>query len=625
MFTLVVLAVLVLAAVVRDSELASVSTDLLLLVDGLPRALVNGLVGLVQLLAALAPVAALVVLVRTRQWALMFLMVLAATIAGVALVLLSGVVEESVPIEELGFEAVDSWFVGSQFPSSTYLGMLTALLVTASPWLTRSWRRTGWVLIVLVMIARVLSSVEVPVRNLLLLTVGAAAGSLALVIFGAPRRRIDVATVHDSLARAGIATVDIERRRGERRVPTFVARSSQDSRRLFVKVLGRDQRDADLLLRTWRSLTLKGLGGGVPASPRRAVEHEAMALAIVGNVTDTPVPIGVLGTDDEASVLVTTFTDGARLSDLDDIDDSLLDELWANVARLQERRFAHGALDATNVIVDGDGDRVTLVDLGKADLLASDETLGADVAELLASLTLLVGVERTVDRAAANLPTEVLVRAVPLIQQAVLSAPVRRRYKDDDELLDELRDTAAAAAGIDTVELAPVRRLTVGGIVSLVGSLVLVWYLFNLATNWDQMWAAFSSADLIWAIPVIVMMISTYFTGAMSLIGSVTIDLVYFRTVAVMFGQSYLNRFTPANAGGMAMRVRYLQLNGLDTAVSASAVALTSGASGVAQVVTIVVFLIWGGATDRFSDFDFPDIGTIVVGSSSSGSSRRCS
>ena len=67
------------------------------------------------------------------------------------------------------------------------------------------------------MIARVLSSVEVPVRNLLLLTVGAAAGSLALVVFGAPRRRIDVATVHDSLSRAGIAAADIERRRGQPR------------------------------------------------------------------------------------------------------------------------------------------------------------------------------------------------------------------------------------------------------------------------------------------------------------------------------------------------------------------------------------------------------------------------
>jgi len=97
------------------------------------------------------------------------------------------------------------------------------------------------------------------------------------------------------------------------------------------------------------------------------------------------------------------------------------------------------------------------------------------------------------------------------------------------------------------------------------------------------------------------------------LLGATTIDLIYTRTVAVMFGQSYLNRFTPANAGGMAMRVRYLQLNGLETAVAASAIALTSGASGVAQVVTIVVFLIWGGSSDKLSDFDFPDMGSIVV------------
>ncbi len=573
-FALGALAVLVLIARLQDDELAGVSTDLLTLVDGLPSALVNGLVGLVQLLALLAPTVALIVLVRARLWQLMFLMALAAGLAGVTLVLLSEVVNSSVPVADLGFDRVDSWFIGSQFPSSTYLGMLTALLVAASPWLTTSWRRTGWIFIVFVMVARVLSSVEVPVRNLLLLAVGAAAGSLALVVFGAPRRRVDVSSVRESLNRAGIDADDVETRPGPTRVPAFSARTS-DGRRLFVKVIGRDQRDSDLLLRTWRSLTLKGLGGGVPASPRRAVEHEALALGLLGAITPTPAPVGVLETEDEAAVLVTTYADGTPLSDLENVSDELLDTTWSAVARLQERRMAHGALDATNVLVDDD--QVSLVDLGRADLRASDEALGADVAELLASLTLLVGVERAVDSAAAQLPTEVLERAVPLLQKAVLSAPSRRRYKDDDELLDTLRDRAASAAGIDTVVLAPVRRITIGGAVSLVGSLVLMGYVFNLAANWDQTWDAFTSADLVYAIPVILMMVSTYFSGAMSLIGAVTIDLVYSRTVAVMFGQSYLNRFTPANAGGMAMRVRYLQLNGLDTAVSASAVALDVG------------------------------------------------
>ena len=614
-FTLGVLAVLLLFAVVQDDELANVTIDLLTLVDALPSAIVNGLFGLVQLLAVLAPILAVVVLVRRRQWQLMMLMALAAGLAGTALVLLSGVVDESVPVEDLGFDRVDSWFIGSQFPSSTYLGMLTALLVAAGPWLTRSWRRTGWIFIVFVMIARILASVEVPIRNLVLLAVGAAAGSLALVIFGAPRRRVDVSSVHESLTRAGIGMDTVEQRPDTTRVPTFIARSRTGGHQLFVKVIGRDQRDSDLLLRTWRSLTLKGLGGGVPASPRRAVEHEALAMGLIGAVASTPAPVAVLGTDDEAAVLVSTYADGIALSDIDDIDDQLLDTLWSQVAELQRTavRAPRARMRPTSSSTTAAPPSSTSA---RPTSDASDETLGADVAELLASLTLLVGVDRAVDAAAAELPTDVLARAVPVIQLAVLSPATRQRFKEDKEhkaLLDTLRDRAAAAAGIDKIELAPVRRLTIGGIVSLVGSLVLVWYLFNLASNWDEMWAAFTAADLVFAIPIILMTASTYFSGAMSLMGAVTIDLIYTRTVAVMFGQSYLNRFTPANAGGMAMRVRYLQLNGLDTAVSASAIALTSGASGVAQVVTIIVFLIWGGATDRFSDFDFPDFGTIVV------------
>ena len=611
LFWMVVLGFLLLLAVLREDELANISTDILALVEALPAALVNGLVGLVQMLATLMPIVAVFVLFRSRYWQLSLLMALASVIAAVAMPFLTGFIEESVPLDRLGYDQVESWFIGSQYPSATYLAILTSWLVAAGPWMTQSWRRTGWVFIVFVMSARILSSTEVPVRNLMMVSVGAAAGSLALVIFGAPRRTVNIESVRAALGRAGLEIDGIRSQAHRRRTPTFIATATSGDH-WFVKVLGRDQRDSDVLLRVWRSLTVKGVGGGVPALPRRAVDHEALAMGLLGAVAPTPAPIAVLGTTDEAVVLASTFADGVRLSDQPDVTDEVLRELWGHVARLQHRRLAHGSLDSTNVMIDGD--QVVLVDLSAANLDPGDETLGADVAELLASLALLVGVDRAVATAAEELPADVLERAVPLLQEAVLSKDTRRSYKDlDDDLLENLRDAAAAAVGIEKVTMAPVRRITIGGAVSLVGSLVLVWYVINLATNWDQTWEAFTTANLLYAIPIILMMISTYFSGAMSLMGAVTIDLIYTRTVAVMFGQSYLNRFTPANAGGMAMRVRYLQLNGLDTAVSASAIALTSGASGVAQVVTIVVFLIWGGSSDKLSDFEFPDIGTIVV------------
>jgi undecaprenyl-diphosphatase len=48
----------------------------------------------------------------------------------------------------------------------------------------------------------------------------------------------------------------------------------------------------------------------------------------------------------------------------------------------------------------------------------------------------------------------------------------------------------------------------------------------------------------------------------------------------------------------MAMRIRYLQKGGTDGVVAASAVGLTSLASGVMQVAFVAVFFTWGGTVD---------------------------
>ena len=69
-------------AVLRDGEIASISTKILALFDALPAALENGLVGLVQMLATLVPIIAVFVLYRSRRWQLSLLMVLASVIAG---------------------------------------------------------------------------------------------------------------------------------------------------------------------------------------------------------------------------------------------------------------------------------------------------------------------------------------------------------------------------------------------------------------------------------------------------------------------------------------------------------------------------------------------------------------
>ena len=79
-----------------------------------------------------------------------------------------------------------------------------------------------------------------------------------------------------------------------------------------------------------------------------------------------------------------------------------------------------------------------------------------------------------------------------------------------------------------------------------------------------------------------------------------------------MFGQSFLNRFTPMNAGGMAMRVRYLQKGGTDVAVAATAVGITSAASGVMQVVLVLLFVLAAGSSPGGA-IQLPDISIVAV------------
>lgn len=613
LFNLVLLGALIGLAWLAPNGLRSIGADVLVLVDGLPRTLVGGLVGVVQLLALVVPVVVVGILIWRRLLVLLGILVAAASSAAAFMAVLSDQVEDTIPIDQIDFERFSSWVVGGQFPSSTYLCAATAVFVAGGPWLSKRWRRAGWIFLAATVAARVLTATEVPVRVGMLLTLGAAIGSLALVVIGAPRRRVDVRSVGAGLTGAGLKVGEIEPVPDDD-IPSFSAVGT-DGSPYSIKVLGRDERDSDLLIGIWRELTRRGLGDDVPAgSPGHIVDHEALALGLFHSAgVAVPTPIAVSRGDDEVAVLVTSRVEGRPLAGLDDdeITDALLDALWTEVATLQRRRMAHRRLNTDHLLVVDES--VVLFDLRWADLGASDEVLGAEVAELLASLAARIGTGRAVASAVRALPADALARAVPLIQPAVLTAETRRAVKGDRSLLSTLRDRVAVAADIEEVALAPVSRISVKGAVSLVGSLVLGYYLLSLATNWSDIWTAFGDANAAYVLPIVVLTAGTYFTGALSLLGAVTTRLAYLRTTAMMFGQAFLNRFTPANAGGMAMRLRYLQLNGVETPVGAASIGLTSAASGIVQGIFIVVFFVWGGATDKLDDFRLPDVSSILI------------
>ena len=186
---------------------------------------------------------------------------------------------------------------------------------------------------------------------------------------------------------------------------------------------------------------------------------------------------------------------------------------------------------------------------------------------------------------------------LPFVQLPALPADARRDAKKPKHFVDDLRTGLQVRLDVDAVQLAEaLERISIAKAVSWVGFAVLALFLLTLASNWSEIIDAMSGIDWVWVAPIVIVTLLGTVGGAMSLSGSVVRPIALGEATIVMFGQSFLNRFTPMNAGGMAMRIRYLQKGGTDGTVATAAIGLTSAASGVVQVVFFVFFIVVANA-----------------------------
>lgn len=597
-----------------DESLHKIARDLIRLLARIPDGVTFALVGVVQVVVGVAAATAVLWLLVNRRWKFLGLAALAAGLGAVSMAWVERFLDNALPVDLGRSRVVESWFTSSAFPSAAFLAAAAAVVTAAAPFVHRHWYRVAMYTVVGIAFLRVVTVTETPMNLALILAIGVCAGSVALVVTGAPHSRVDPDTIAEALTRVGLEVDDIEVFDVNPGAPGFRARQS-DGHAVHVVALGRDQRDQDLVLRAWRALRVKGFNARRPmGSPRRSVENEQLALAFAqsAGVAATR-PVAIAFTPDKAALSVTTWIEGMPLSVFDphDVADATLVEMWRQVALLHTRRIAHGWLTTDNVILEGP--EPVLGGFRFAAIGAPRVNLRADLAELLCSLAVQVGIARAVATAVEGVGAEPLVDALPLMQPLVIASPTRDAMKAKGVSLTELRDALQHAVGADTVELAPVSRVSVRGVVSLVGSIVLASYVFTLASDWRSIVEAFGVMN--WAaVPLLVALVLIInMGGALSMLGSVNVDLPFLRTNQIMFAQGFLNRFTPANAGGMALRARYLQREGVELNVGAAAVGLTSAASGVLQAVLIGVFLIWGGASDELSRFEFPSVTKVLL------------
>ena len=277
-------------------------------------------------------------------------------------------------------------------PGDPLLAGAVAMLGVASSYVARSvTRRLAILLAAYAAVSIVLPGI--PAVGLITdVGAGIAAASAVLLTFGRHDLAPGPPEIVAALASIGItvtdlAPIDTDARRS---VPWTATTSTH--RTVFVKAVGRSERSSALLDRIYRRVRVREPGDRrALVSVRRAVEHEALvSLQSAALGIRTPALVGVTGAGIDGMVLVYESVEGSTADEVGELDHDVLVATWTLVRDLHARRIAHRDLRLANLLVDADG-RPWLIDFGAAELGASDELVGIDVAELLASTAARVG------------------------------------------------------------------------------------------------------------------------------------------------------------------------------------------------------------------------------------------
>ena len=527
-----------------------------------------------------------------------------------------------------------------------YTAMLTALLTVAGP---RSRRRSvawSWNLLwITTGVVLITAAVSLPGAGLALL-LGRVAGLGVRYLGGVDPERAYGSALLAGIRRAGVepaavarvpdpvieadrtpATVDavamlppatpaqraLVRASGDRVYDV----TTDDGRHLDLIVFDGDRQVVGMITRLWRSLRLRGLEGRSALSLRQATERAAL-LSYAAHAAGVRTPqLRSTAEAEDSMLLLQEGTAGAvPLSDVDtaDIDDDVLQAIWAQLRLAHAAGIAHRSLTSDAILVElaDDGPRVWLTAWEQGDVASSDLARRMDVVQLVALLALRVGAERAVESASSLLPTTDIEAIGPLLQTVALPRRTRDEMRAHKEVLAELRSALVARlpeADVQPEQLVRFGARTLITIVLTVAAVLVIVTSVNVA----QIGPALAESDWRYSALAFGLGLMTLLGAALAFVAFSPVRLSVWRATLVQTAATFVALAAPAGIGPAALNLRMLTRRGVSGTLAGATVALVQVSQFVTTLLLLLVLTVTSGVQSSSSAFSVPPAVLVVI------------
>jgi uncharacterized membrane protein YbhN (UPF0104 family) len=538
---------------------------------------------------ALLAIGVVVASVVRRRLALARDLLVAVAVAAAVWLVLGRLVEGSWPAVWDGLRSAGPppWY------PSPRLAMPAAVVMTASPHLTRPMRRLGRWTVGLAAVGAIALGLASPMGAVAGVLVAVVASAGAHLVFGSSAGRPSLADVESSLAELGVPvrTLGVATRQ---EAGVFVVDAVDDAGEpLVVKVYGRDAHDTAVGATLWRSVWYREQGVQITVGRLQQVEREALLTLLAaqaGLPSDRVVTAGETETGD--ALLVMRPGGRRRLDWARGDSEGAARATWAALARLHDAGVVHGQVDADSLVEEAGA--VGFVDFRRGAVASAAPLRRTDQAQALVATVLGAGEAPALAAAIDALGAEGLAAVLPYVQRPSLTPDQRAAVKAGGLDLDELRSHAAAATGTSAPELEQLRRLSVGSIVKVALPAVALVALVSAAAGIDVEQLREALRDAAWWMVAVGVVLgqAPRLAQAVSTMGASPVPLPLGPVYALQLAVSYVNLAVPSMAGRIAVNIRFFQRHGVGPSQAVAVGALDGVCGFVVQAFLLAVLLL---------------------------------